>query len=45
MVLKNLGQDRNKDADVENGLEDTGRGWGEMCQGKRVSWTYIHYQM
>ena len=27
MVLKNLGQDRNKDADVENGLEDTvGRG-------------------
>ena len=28
MVLKNLGEDRNKDADVENGLEDTGRGEG-----------------
>ena len=26
MVLKNFGQDRNKDTDVENGLEDTGRG-------------------
>ena len=25
MVLKNLGQDRNKDADIENGLEDTGK--------------------
>ena len=25
-VLKKLGQDRNKDADVENGFEDTGRG-------------------
>ena len=28
-----------------NGLEDMGRGWGEMCQGERVAWTYIHYQM
>ena len=26
MVLKNVGQDRNKDTDIENGLEDTGRG-------------------
>ena len=26
MVLKNLGQDRNKDTDIENGLKDTGRG-------------------
>ena len=35
MVLKNLGagQDRNKDADVENGLEDMGRG--------RVSWDEV----
>ena len=30
MVLKNQGQDRNKDADVENGLEDGGRGKGEL---------------
>ena len=30
MVMKNQGQDRNKDADVENGLEDTGRGKGKL---------------
>ena len=24
------GQDRNQDADVENGLEDTGRGKGKL---------------
>ena len=30
VVLKNLGQDRNKDADVENGLEETGRGKGKL---------------
>ena len=29
-VLMNLGQDRNKDTDVENGLEDTGRGKGKL---------------
>ena len=29
-VLKNLEQDRNKDADVENGLEDTGVGKGKL---------------
>ena len=29
-VLKNLGQDRNKDSDVENGLEDTGKGKGKL---------------
>ena len=28
MVLKKVGQDRNKDADVENGLEDMGLGEG-----------------
>ena len=28
--MKNLGQDRNKDADVENGLEATGRGKGKL---------------
>ena len=28
MVLQNLGQDRNKDVDRENGLEDMGRGEG-----------------
>ena len=36
---------RNKDADVENGLEDTGRGNGKLGQSERVAWTYIHYQM
>ena len=39
------GQDRNKDADIENGLEDTGRGKGKLGQSERVAWTYIHYQM
>ena len=45
MVLKNLGQDRNKDTDIENGLEDTRRGKGKLGQSERVAWTYIHYQM
>ena len=35
MVLMNLGQDRSKDADVENGLEDRGRGRG------RGSWDEV----
>ena len=39
------GQDRNKDADVDNGLEDTGKGKGKLGQSERVAWTYIHYQM
>ena len=30
MVLKNLGAERNKDTDVENGLEDTGRGKSKL---------------
>ena len=30
-VMKNLGEDRNKDTDLlENGLEDTGRGKGKL---------------
>ena len=37
--------DRNTDADVENGLEDTGRGKGKLGRSERVAWTYIHYQM
>ena len=45
MVLKNLGQDRNKDTDVENGLEDTGRGKGKLGRSERVEWTYIYYQI
>ena len=44
MVLKNLGQDRNKDTDVENGLEDMGRGNGKLGQSERVPWTYIYIQ-
>ena len=38
-------QDRNKDADIENGLEDMGRGKGKLGRSERVAWTYIHYQM
>ena len=50
MALKNLmaepkWQNRNKDTDVENGLEDTGRGKGKLGRSERVAWTYIHYQM
>ena len=32
-------QDRNKDANVENGLEETGRGKGKLGQSERVAWT------
>ena len=45
MVLKNLGQDRNKDTDIENGLEDTGRGKGKLGPSERVALTYIHCQI
>ena len=41
-------QGRNKDADTENGLEDTGRAKGKLGQSERVVvyiWTYVHYQM
>ena len=44
-MLQETGQDRNKEADIENGLEDTGRGKGKLGQIERVAWTYIHYQM
>ena len=30
-------------ADIENGLEDTGRGKGKLGRSERVAWTYIHY--
>ena len=36
---------RVKDTDVENGLEDTGRGEDKLGQSERVAWTYIYYQM
>ena len=29
-VLKNLGAGQDKDADIENGLEDIGRGKGKL---------------
>ena len=46
MLCDNVeGWDRNKDVDVENGLEDTGRGKGKLVRSERVAWTYIHYQM
>ena len=35
----------NKDADEENGHEDTGRGKGKLGRSERVARTYIHYQM
>ena len=31
--------------DIENGLEDMGRGKGKLGRSERVAWTYIHYQM
>ena len=33
-----------KDADIENGLEDTGKGKGKLGLSERMAWTYIHYQ-
>ena len=38
-VLKNLvaGQDRNKDTDIENRLEDMGRGKGMLGPSERVT--------
>ena len=46
IVMKNLGQDGKKDADLlKNGLEDTGRGKGKLGQSERVTWTYIHFHM
>ena len=30
--------------DLENGLEDKGRGKGKLGRSERVAWTYIHYQ-
>ena len=44
-IMKNLGQDGNKDTDIENGLEDTGRGKGKLGRSERVAWAYTHYQM
>ena len=40
-----MGKDRNKDTEVENGLEDTERGKGKLGRSETVAWTYIHYQM
>ena len=42
IVLKNQGQDKNKDTDIENGLEDKRRGKGKLGRSERVSWTYIY---
>ena len=44
-VLKNQRADRNKDTELEDGLEDTGRGKGKLGRSERVALTYIHYQM
>ena len=41
----NLVAGQNKNADVENGLEDTVRGKGKLGRSERVALTYIHYQM
>ena len=45
MVLKNLGAGQESHADIENGLEDTGRGKGKLGRSERVPWSYIYYQM
>ena len=37
--------EQNKDADIENGLEDTGKGKGKLGRSERVALTYLHYQM
>ena len=41
----NLGQDRNKDTDIENGLEDMRRGKVKLERNEKVACTYIRYQM
>ena len=41
MVMKNLGQDTNKDADIENGLEDEGRGKGKLGRSESGMDLYI----
>ena len=33
----NQGQVRNKDADIENGLQDMGRGKGKLAGSERVT--------
>ena len=43
--LKNLCAGRNKDVDVENGLEDMGTGTWKLGCSERVAWTYMYYQM
>ena len=45
MVLRKLGAVQEKATEVENGLEDTGRGKGKLGRSERVAWTCIHYQM
>ena len=42
---RTYGQDENKDADIENGLEDTGRGKCKLGRSERVALTYIHNLM
>ena len=37
--------ERTTSPNVENGLEDTGKGKGKLERSERVAWTYIHYQM
>ena len=37
LFFSSSGQDKNKDADVQNGLEDTGRGKGKLGQSERVA--------
>ena len=39
------GRTGKKDADVENGLEDMGRGKGKLGLSERVALTYRQYQI
>ena len=42
---RTYGLDRNRGTDIENGLEDTGKGNGNLGRSERVACTYMHYQM
>ena len=43
--VKNTPQGFPGGADIENGLEDMGRGKGKLGRSERVAVTYIHHPM
>ena len=42
---KNGSQEPRGRTDVDDGVEDTGRGKGKLGRSERVAWTYIYYQI